>query len=292
MFCGTWPALVTPFTPENTINTHVLRDLVEYLLAKQVDGLYVCGRTGQGLSMSVAERQLMAETVIEQVKNRVPVIVHIGSMAIQDALILTRHAEQTGASGISSIIPPYYTGMDQIVACFQAIANAAPKLPFFPYLFGFPKVVELMQRLQTVPSVMGTKYTGPDMYELQQVVNLSKENWHIFSGMDEQCVFARMSGASGSIGSTMNFMPGVYRQIHSCFERGELAEAMQWQRKANKVTELLQTYNFMSGMTEVMRLLGFDCGSLRLPAFPLAEEYREKLRKDLQAVEFDQLAQL
>ncbi len=291
-FRGTWPALVTPFTPEDAVNVSVLQDLVEYHLSKQVDGFYVCGRTGQGLSLSGAERQLVAETVIEQVKNRVPVIVHVGGMAIQDALILTRHAEQVGASGISSIIPPYYTEMDQIVSYFQAVANATPELPFFPYLFGFPKVIELMQNLLALPNVMGTKYTGPNMYEFQQVVNLRRENWSIFSGMDEQCLFARMSGASGSIGSTLNFMPGVYRKIYACFEQGELAEAMKWQQKANKVTEILQAYKFMRGMTEAMRLLGFDCGSPRLPAFPLAEEQREALEADLQAVGFADLTAL
>ncbi len=289
-FHGTWPALVTPFTPEDTVNASVLRDLVEYHLSKQVDGFYVCGRTGQGLSMSDAERQLVTETVVAQVQDRVPVVVHVGGMAIQDALILARHAGQIGVSGISSIIPPYYTEMSQIVRYFQAVTNAAPELPFFPYLFGFPDVIELMQNLLALPSVAGTKYTGPDMYEFQQVVNLRQENWYIFSGMDEQCLFARMSGASGSIGSTLNFMPGVYRKIHACFEQGKLAEAMEWQQKANKVTETLQTYNFMSGMTEAMRLLGFDCGSPRLPAFPVTEEQREALKADLQAVGFAELA--
>ncbi len=289
-FRGTWPALVTPFTSENTIHVSVVRDLVEYHLSKQVDGFYVCGRTGQGLSLSGAERQLMAETVIEQVKDRVPVIVHIGGMSIQDAVILARHAQQIGASGISSIIPPYYTEMSQIVGYFQTVANTAPELPFFPYLFGFPKVIELMRNLLSTPNVMGTKYTGPNMYEFQQVVNLREERWYILSGMDEQCLFARMSGASGSIGSTLNIMPGVYRKIHACFENGELAEAMEWQKKANIVTETLYKYNFMTGMTEAMRLLGFDCGSLRLPLFPLAEEQRDALAADLQAVGFAELA--
>ena len=292
MFRGAWPALVTPFTVENSINTTVIRDLVEYHLSKKVDGFYVCGRTGQGLSMSVAERQLVAETALEQVNERVPVIVHVGSMAIQDALLLARHAREIGASGISSIIPPYYTEMEQIVACFQAIAGAAPELPFFPYLFGFPKVVELMRNLRQFPSVRGTKYTGPDMYEFQQVVNLGEENWDIFSGMDEQCLFARMSGASGNIGSTLNYIPGVYRQIHSCFEQGKIAEAMEWQRRANEITELLQKYTFMSGMTEVMKLLGFDCGELRLPLFPLAEERREALKADLESLSFVELAEM
>ena len=108
LFYGAWPALVTPFTSEDTVNVKVVRDLVEYHLDKKVAGFYVCGRTGQGLAMSVAERQLVAETVIEHVRNRVPVIIHIGALAIQDALILARHARQSGADGISSIIPPYY----------------------------------------------------------------------------------------------------------------------------------------------------------------------------------------
>lgn len=241
--------------------------------------------------MSVNERQLVAKTAIEQIKGRVPVIVHVGGMAIKDAVTLTRHAEQIGASGISSIIPPYHTEMDQIVGFFATIANAAPELPFFPYLFGFPKVLELMRNLLSIPNVMGTKYTGPDMYEFQQIVNLREENWYIFSGMDEQCLFARMSGASGSIGSTPNFMPGVYRKIHDCFEQGKLAEAMEWQKKGNKVIETLYKYNFMSAMAETMHILGFDCGRLRLPLFPLPEDQRDAVRADLQAIGFEQLTQ-
>lgn len=291
-FYGVWPALVTPFTSEDTVNTPVLRDLVEYHLSKQVDGFYVCGRTGDGLAMSVAERQLVAETVIEQVRNRVPVIVHIGGMAIQDALILARHARQIGASGISSIIPPFYTEIPQLWAYFQAVAKAVPELPFFPYLFGFSRAIDLMRKLLSLPNVVGTKYTGPDMFEFQQIVDLRQDNWYILSGMDEQCLFARMSGAVGNIGSTPNFIPGVYRKIHECFEHGDLAQALDWQHKANKITETLYKYNFKGALVEAMRLLGFDCGHPRLPAFPLVEEDRETLQTDLQSVGFKQLAEL
>lgn len=69
-------------------------------------------------------------------------------------------------------------------------------------------------------------------------------------------------------------------------------EAMEWQQKANNVTATLQTYNFMSGMTEAMRLLGFDCGAPRLPFFPLAEARRKALEADLQALGFRELAEM
>lgn len=291
-FYGAWPALVTPFTSEDTVNVKVVRDLLDYHLDKKVAGFYVCGRTGQGLAMSVAERQLVAETVIEHVHNRVPVIIHIGAMAVQDAVILARHARQSGADGISSIIPPYYENLTQIHACFRMLAEAGGDLPFFPYIFGPINALELMRQLMDIPTVSGTKYTAPNMFEFKQIIELRQDNWYIFSGMDEQCVFARMSGSSGNIGSTLNFMPGVYRKIHECVINGDLAQAFEWQSKANKVTEVLIDYGFMGAVTEVMRLLGFDCGRVRLPHFALKEEKREALQTALRSVEFEQLTQM
>lgn len=55
-FSGAWPALVTPFTPKDKVNVTVLRELVDYLIDKQVGGFYVCGGTGEGLFMSPEER--------------------------------------------------------------------------------------------------------------------------------------------------------------------------------------------------------------------------------------------
>ena len=66
-FTGAWPALVTPFTETNEVNSPVLKELAEYLIQKGAAGFYLCGATGQGLSMSVAERKRVLETVIEQV---------------------------------------------------------------------------------------------------------------------------------------------------------------------------------------------------------------------------------
>ena len=64
-----------------------------------------------------------------------------------------------------------------------------------------------------LPNVVGVKYTGPNMYEFRQIATVRDDNWHVFSGMDEQSIFAAMMGSCGHIGSTLNYMPGVYSQI-------------------------------------------------------------------------------
>ena len=290
-FGGVWPALVTPFTQENEINVPVLRDLVSYLLDKGVNGFYVGGTTGEGIFMAVEERQRVLEHVLAEINGRVPVIAHVGATALADAQALARHARQSGAAGVSSIVPPYYDQIASLAAYFSALAAAVPDLPVFPY-FLLPNInpLELMKRLQATPNVAGTKYTGPDMFEFRQLIDLGGASWTVFSGMDEVCVFAAMMGANGAIGSTLNFMPGAYLQIRNLCAQGKIEEAHALQIRANRITSILIQAGFPGALKATLGLLGFDCGLPRLPRLPLSETAHAQLQQQLEASEFAALA--
>jgi N-acetylneuraminate lyase len=290
-FGGAWPALVTPFSSADTVNVSVLRDLTEFFVEKGAGGLYLCGSTGQGVFMSVGERRLVVETAINQVRGRIPVIVHVGSVSLRDAVDLAQHAHQVGVDGISSIVPPFYRDALGLRTYFDTLAASVPDLPFLPYLFGGPSdAVQLMRGLMQIPNLAGTKYTGPNMYELNRIVELGSGHWSVFSGMDEQCLFAAMSGATGNIGSTLNIMIGVYQRMRTCFEQGDLVEALNLQLRANKVTSVLHAAGFVGALREALLLLGFDCGKPRLPGLPLSPERRENLHQDLETAGFAALA--
>lgn len=292
-FSGAWPALVTPFTAEDKVNVVVLRELVEYLLDKRVGGFYVCGGTGEGLFMLLEERKLVTETVVDQVNGRVPVIAHIGSMVVSDAVELAEHAQEVGAAGISSVIPPMFQDGESLYTYFARVGAGAPDLPLLTYIFGGPMdAVALMRRLMEIPTVAGTKYTGPNMYEFREIVELRGDNWSIFSGMDEQCIYAAMQGACGNIGSTLNYMPGIYREVHNSYKKGDIAQGQELQVRANQVTRVLFSFGFFGALKEVMRMLGFDCGKPRLPHLPFAEEKRNDLRAQLEAIDFFTVAEM
>ncbi|MEZ4620529.1 MAG: dihydrodipicolinate synthase family protein [Caldilineaceae bacterium] len=215
-FSGAWPALVTPFTKSDEVNVPVLRRIVEYLVDKGSGGLYVCGGTGKGIYMTSAERQLVLEQTIEQVNGRVPVIAHVGALVAADACALARHAQDVGADGVASIIPPLYRSTQSVVDYFTALGAAAPETPLLTYIFGGPvDAVALMQAMSSIPTLAGSKYTGPNMFEFRRIVDLGQGKWTVFSGMDEQCLFAAMFGSSGNIGSTLNYMAGAYREMHA-----------------------------------------------------------------------------
>ena len=48
-FQGVYAALLTPFDEKDRVDVEELRKLVNFLLSKQINGLYICGSSGEGL---------------------------------------------------------------------------------------------------------------------------------------------------------------------------------------------------------------------------------------------------
>jgi N-acetylneuraminate lyase len=290
-FHGTMPALVTPFTPENRVNVTVLRELVDFFLAKHVNGFYLCGSTGEGAFMSVEERERVVETVSERVNGRVPILVHVGAAAVSDAVQLAQHAEANGAAGFSSILPPVLFDPLGIVAYFETIARAAPDLPFFPYIFGGTRdAVALMRALLHIPNLGGTKYTGPNLYEMSQILGLREANWTVFAGMDEQSLFALMFGAQANIGSTVNLLPGTFVEMHRAYESGNWPRALDLQKGINRIVQTLYGFGFSGAWKKTLQFMGFDCGQPRVPNVSLPESKSGELRQALESAGFFELA--
>jgi N-acetylneuraminate lyase len=283
-FHGVWPALVTPFTDDDQVDVVAIERLVKYLVDKGLNGFYLCGSTGEGVFMTSAERKQVTETVLGLIGGQLPVIVHVGASSVREAEELARHAAQHGASGISSILPPVVFDERSVIPYFTAIAAAAPDLPFMPYLLGaIRNPLALLDSLSHVPNLAGTKYTGSNMVEMGQVAALRAEGWTIFSGMDEQALFARMSGAHGCIGSTMNLMGGLYLQLMDAAAKGDYAGALTLQQQANRVTLTLARFGFMGALKTALALIGQPVGAPRTPNIPLPAESRSELVAALEA---------
>lgn len=292
-FDGFMPALITPYTQDDKINFTVLRDLVDYLLAKRVTGLYLCGSTGEGLFQSIEERKQIAETVVKQVNGRAIVIVQVGAASVNDAVALAQHAASLRVNGISAIVPPVVYDQRGVAPYLERIAQAVPQLPFLPYLFGGTRdCLSLMQDLAHVPNFAGTKYFGANMYELWQLVSFRAEGWTVFSGMDEQALPGLMYGARGLIGSSLNFMPGAFRVIYENFQSGDLTRGKAMQTRINQTIRAMYRLGYVGSMRAILRDLGFECGAPRLPNLPLAEGNRQILFESLTEINFAELAAL
>jgi len=267
--------------------------MTEHQLDHGAQGFYVCGNTGQGLHLTVSERKRVAESVMEVVAGRAPVIVHVGALCVREACELATHAQSQGAAGISSILPPTFADLDSVYDYFSRIGDAARSLPLFPYFTGgVLSATAVMDRLLQLPTLAGTKYTGPNLFELGLITGADREPWTVFAGMDEQVVFAALRGIDGNIGSSVNLLPGAFRRIWELCADGRLDDAVALQDRVNEVIVLLQAHSYEGALREALGLLGFPCGAPRIPARPFDHERRGQLEEALQRAGFFDLVQM
>ena len=292
---GILPALVTPFDEADDVNFTVLRDLIEWQIDGGVSGFYILGSTGQGLLLTEAERRAVAQAVVEQVKGRVPVVVHVGALTTRAACDLAAHAAEIGADATSSI-PPFYfnVGPEGVRQYYLRVAAASP-LPFYIYNIpgstGVDVAVDLVRELiAAVPNLRGMKYTAYDLYTMRKVIELDEGRFNVLSGADEVMIAAQAMGADGAIGTTENILPRVFVQAYAAFRGGEVKRAEDLQAKINWTISTFLAFPAHAATKEILRLLGFNCGSPRPPLMPLNDSQRGRIREMLEEISFFQWA--
>jgi len=192
---GIMPAVVTPFDESGAFAPGAFEKLLARLYGAGVDGLYVCGQTGEGLLQSVASRQQAAEAAVRLSPKGKTIIVHVGAHTTDDAVTLARHAAKAGAHAVSSLPPAGAYSFDEIRAYYRTLA-AASELPLLVYYF--PSVApalrstEQMLELCALPNVIGLKFTDSDMFRLW---SLKRAGAVVFNGSDEMLVAGLIMGA-------------------------------------------------------------------------------------------------
>lgn len=264
---GVLPALVTPFDENESFDEGRMRAIVDFLIGRGIDGLYVTGSTGEAFMMSPEERKRVLAVVTDEVKGRVPVIAHIGAISTHLSIDLARHAEKVGADALSSV-PPFYWGFsqDQIVSYYTDI-TASTSLPMCAYnvplagLFGF----DMIKRLAEIPGVEGIKYTAPTHHDIMRIKAEIGSDFVIYSGADEMAMSGLAFGADGIIGSFYNSIPEVYLALYAAVKAGDMAKAKALQEVGNAIIFFTLARNPIAAIKRAMAWQGADAGYCRRP---------------------------
>lgn len=286
MFSGVIPALLTPLSDQDLVDTGALRDLVEFLLSRGVAGFYTCGSTGEGLLMTEEERCQVVDTVIDQVRGRVPVIVHVGAPATSVSERLARHAREAGADAVASIPPIYYAvGRVEIETHYRRIAEACG-LPL--YLYNIPNATQvslegrLIYDLAKSGIARGLKYTSYDLLNFREVIEFCGNTINVLAGPDEMLLPFLVMGAHGGIGTTYNLVPELFVDLYAAWAAGHLEKAQQIQYQVDRIILVIRKFGVIPAVKAALRLRGLDCGGPRAPLLPLSPEAMEQLDDELE----------
>lgn len=291
---GLVAATYTPLNKNGGLKLDVIPAMVDHLLSQGVSGLYVCGSTGEGMSLSGEERRLVTEAYVNAADKRVPVIAQVGHNSLQEAQQLAEHAQAIGADVISATCPSYFkvSDVESLIDCMEKLASGAPDLPFYyyhiPALTGSAiDVVEFLKRAgDRIPNLAGLKYTDTKLFEFQECLEVEDGRFDVVWGCDEMLLGAIATGGRGAIGSTYNIASPLYRRIIQAFSDNDLVEARRLQSLSIRMIRTLNGFPFHAAMKALLTMQGFDMGGCRLPQGCLAEGDVETLRSELDAIGF------
>jgi N-acetylneuraminate lyase len=224
--------------------------------------------------MTPEERMEVAENWIPEQSEEFKVIVHVGTTSSKQSKKLANHAEQAGAYAVGCMGPLFLppADADELVGFCAEVASGSPKIPF--YYYHIPSVsgvkismVEFIQKAkEQIPNLAGIKFTDNNFMDMQQCLRLDNSRWDILHGYDEQLLAGLTFGAKGAVGSTYNFIAPLYYSVMEDFEKGNLQAAREKQSATIRVVKILNKYGGpIAAGKALMKLVGVDCGSCRLP---------------------------
>lgn len=267
-FEGIMPALVTPLNADETVNTNVLKELIEYLLGNGSDGFYIGGATGEGIALKTEQRIILTEAAIADVNKRKPCIIHVAAVNFEDAILLAKHAESAGAAAISAIPPLFFRyDSDDVYNYYKKLADSVniPLMIYYNPAAGFRMDAEFAAKMFEVDNITAIKWTDSNYNEMIKLKDITHGEMNVLNGPDEMLLMGLCAGADGGIGTTYNFLTETIKSIYDSFKTGNIEKAKREQRRADRVIAKISEYELIPATKAVMEALGFAVGNAVFP---------------------------
>ncbi len=278
----------TPFTADDQLDLDAVQPLAEHLHHQGVIGVFVNGSTGEGVSLTMDERQEHAAEWRRVLPSGMKLFVHTGHNSLPEARRLTRHAAEIGADAAAAIAPGFFkpANEEQLAEWCARIGADAPDLPFYLYHVPGRSGVNLNVPLllhhtaERLPNLAGVKYTHEDLAEYQETLRLDHGKYDVLWGRDQMLLGALATGAEGAVGSTYNIAAPLNRKIIAAFEQGDLTTARDLQAQAIRmVNAMVDTGNILATIKILLRRQGVPIQPYtRLPLTPIPENAADGIR--------------
>ena len=282
---GSFVALVTPMSPNGSLDFDALRGLVEWHVESGTNGIVSVGTTGESATVSVKEHLKTIEKTIEFVDGRLPVIAGTGGNSTQEAVELTQKASELGAD-CALIVTPYYNKPNQ-EGLFQHYIKIADTVEIPQILYNVPSRTacdlrpETVMRLANHDNIVGIKEALDDRERLSELIRIShsiadQKNFSVFSGDDPSFNSFMANGGDGVISVAANVVPKHISQICSLNLSNQLDDAKKLNSTLENLYELLFIESNPMPVKWMLNKMGRIQPGIRLPLITFNQVFHEK----------------
>ena len=299
---GQWTTLITPFTPENTVDEEGLRQNIRHVRKLGTKGAGCTWGMGEFWSLTRDERVHIMDVLSDEAKGQWLIGAHVTHSSGPEMLSLARHAEATGFD-VLIVAPPYIVTKteEQVIEYVQLLAdNTSLAIMFYNSpQFGIVMSPAGLKRMCEIPNVVGVKEASFNQHlSIETHLSLGKDyvistpdEWIFWRGKElgfqQQVMFSNTSDWRFDTPEC-----NYYVQFIDKATQGHLDEQF-YDTHLRRIKELSDTWwtrtvtKFNGALPVPMvkywgELMGMAGGHVRPPLVDLEPEEKETLRRELE----------
>ncbi|HDT5517047.1 TPA: dihydrodipicolinate synthase family protein [Klebsiella aerogenes] len=266
---GVLTAIVTPFTASGELNLTALRQQVERQLAAG-NGIFCGGTNGEFFVLNEAEKIAVAETCVEAVAGRAPVVAHIGEVSTRETIRLGQQIAKSGVDAVSAITPWFVPlKQDELLSHYTAIADAL-SVPVFLYNIpartGNTIEPQTARQLAAHDNIIGIKDSAGSYESLKGFLDAVKgiDGFNVLNGPDSLIHQGFVDGCSACISGLANVAPREINAIWSTFKAGDIEASRLAQENVTGLrTDLYKVAFSPAAVKKALQLMGHEVGDSR-----------------------------
>jgi len=284
MFRGVFPAIITPFLKDESLDEEGLKRNIEYLNKTGIAGIIPCGTTGESATLTFEEHKRVVGIAVEA--SKVPVIAGTGSNNTSEALELTRHAAKAGADAALLITPYYNKPNDK--GMYEHFKKIAENCDIPIVLYNVPKRTgidlkpELVAKLSKIKNIVAIKEASGSLSQQSQIIEQTRSSdFVLLSGDDDLTLPTMALGGQGVVSVVANVAPGKTVAMVEAVFKGDMEKAREVHYELAPLVRAMFFETNPIPVKTAHKHLGLANGPLRLPLGEMAPEKEEKLKEIL-----------
>ena len=288
MFNGIITPIVTPFNDDETqtINYQATDQLIDHLIKNGVNGIFPLGSNGEFNVLTIKERNEFASHVINYVNHRVPVYVGTGACSTNEAVYLSRKAEELGADALSVITPYFFKLRDEDIYDYYKQIAESVKIPII--LYNIPGNTQnninpkVLDQLAEIPNVAGIKDSSGNTESINAYLKVVQKhkNLHFLIGSDSKISYAFERGATGAIAGTSNLLVKNVVALNNALRSRDIETAKKMQKSLNPLRKIMHEAPVPSVLKRAVTLAGIaNVGNARKPEIAPNENLNQEIKE-------------
>jgi len=278
---GIFPALITPFTPDDKPDLGLFEKSLEAQLSAGVHGIVLGGSLGEASTLEDHEKEVLVRTAVKKVGNRVPIILNIAEGSTKEAVRQTQFAMDWGVEGLMLLPPMRYRADDrETVEYFKAVAGSTD-LPIMiynnPVDYKIEVTLDMFEELAVCKNISAVKESTRDVTNVSRMINRFGDRFKILCGVDTLAMEELLLGADGWVAGLVCAFPKETVAIYNLVKQGSIEEARKIYRWFMPLLELDIHPKLVQHIKLAAAQTGLGSENVRAPRLKLTGEEREQV---------------